>query len=188
MKSLLCISVLACFESFAAYTYVTNVIDDVVLTYRIDGTEAVVLLAELIDPPSSDVLKTVVIPKTVEGTNIRAVAGDAFNASHWLQAVTIPDSVAQVGMNAFANCSNLVSVNPTFHVREQNPSVCWVFARRSSLHSRYFGISGWLKRNQTSFLGNVHRCVGKICCDVDALELRARVRLITKFPANPLRI
>ena len=41
MKSLLCISVLACFESFAAYTYVTNVIDDVVLTYRIDGTEAV---------------------------------------------------------------------------------------------------------------------------------------------------
>lgn len=111
MKSLLCISVLACFESFAAYTYVTNVIDDVVWTYRIDGTEAVVLLAELIDPPSSDVLKTVVIPKTVEGTNIRAVAGDAFNASHWLQAVTIPDSVAQVGMNAFANCSNLVSVN-----------------------------------------------------------------------------
>ena len=24
--------------------------------------------------------------------------------------------------------------NPTFHVREQNPSGCWGFARRSSLH------------------------------------------------------
>ena len=26
------------------------------------------------------------------------------------------------------------AVNPTFHVREQNPSSCWGFARRSSLH------------------------------------------------------
>ena len=25
-------------------------------------------------------------------------------------------------------------INPTFHVREQNPSGCWGFARRSSLH------------------------------------------------------
>ena len=27
--------------------------------------------------------------------------------------------------------------NPTFHVREQNPSSCWGFAHRSSLHSRF---------------------------------------------------
>ena len=27
--------------------------------------------------------------------------------------------------------------NPTFHVREQNPSGCWGFALRSSLHSRF---------------------------------------------------
>ena len=27
--------------------------------------------------------------------------------------------------------------NPTFHVREQNPSGCWGFAHRSSLHSRF---------------------------------------------------
>ena len=26
---------------------------------------------------------------------------------------------------------------PTFHVRKQNPSGCWGFARRSSLHSRF---------------------------------------------------
>ena len=29
------------------------------------------------------------------------------------------------------------SFNPTFHVREQNPSGCWGFAHRSSLHSRF---------------------------------------------------
>ena len=28
-------------------------------------------------------------------------------------------------------------LNPTFHVREQNPSGCWGFAHRSSLHSRF---------------------------------------------------
>ena len=28
-------------------------------------------------------------------------------------------------------------INPTFHVREQNPSGCWGFAHRSSLHSRF---------------------------------------------------
>lgn len=33
-----------------------------------------------------------------------------FGASHWLRSVTIPDSVTQIGMNAFADCSNLVSV------------------------------------------------------------------------------
>lgn len=31
----------------------------------------------------------------------------------------------------------LQDINPTFHVREQNPSGCWGFAHRSSLHSRF---------------------------------------------------
>lgn len=31
----------------------------------------------------------------------------------------------------------LNSLNPTFHVRKQNPSGCWGFACRSSLHSRF---------------------------------------------------
>ena len=30
-----------------------------------------------------------------------------------------------------------VGLNPTFHVRNQNPSGCWGFAHRSSLHSRF---------------------------------------------------
>lgn len=30
-----------------------------------------------------------------------------------------------------------VTLNPTFHVRKQNPSGCWGFACRSSLHSRF---------------------------------------------------
>ena len=33
--------------------------------------------------------------------------------------------------------STTVTLSPTFHVREQNPSSCWGFAHRSSLHSRF---------------------------------------------------
>ena len=32
---------------------------------------------------------------------------------------------------------NSDKISPTFHVREQNPSGCWGFALRSSLHSRF---------------------------------------------------
>ena len=45
----------------------------------------------------------------------------------------------------------------------------------------YFGICGWLKRNQTSLLGDVHRYVCQIGCDVDALELRI---LIATLPCG----
>ena len=35
---------------------------------------------------------------------------------------------------ATTNVVKQTKANPTFHVREQNPSGCWGFARRSSLH------------------------------------------------------
>ena len=35
------------------------------------------------------------------------------------------------------NSRHIPPFNPTFHVREQNPSGCWGFALRSSLHSRF---------------------------------------------------
>ena len=37
-------------------------------------------------------------------------------------------------VTATASFPNLSRSSPTFHVREQNPSGCWVFAHRSSLH------------------------------------------------------
>lgn len=110
MKFLLCCLVsIAGLNSFA-YTYVTNVIDDVVLSYRIDGTCAVVLRAELPESTSSDARKNFVIPNAVAGASINVVADEAFKASSWLNSVTIQGSVVRIGRGAFANCSNLVSV------------------------------------------------------------------------------
>ena len=42
-----------------------------------------------------------------------------------------------------ARCWAQKLVNPTFHVREQNPSGCWGFARGSSLHSRFCRVSSF---------------------------------------------
>lgn len=110
MNFLLCFFMLiACLNSFAR-TNVTNVIDDVVLTYGIEGDRAVLLRAALSESEFSDVRKNIVIPKTVADSNVRAVADDAFKSSHWLRSVTIQGSVTQIGRNAFANCSNLLSV------------------------------------------------------------------------------
>lgn len=110
MNFLLCFFVLIVGLNSFAHTDVTNVIDDVVLTYRIDGDEAVLFRAEFSESVSSDARKNIVIPKIVAGANVRAVADDAFKSSHWLRSVTIQGSVTQIGQNAFANCSNLVSV------------------------------------------------------------------------------
>lgn len=111
MKSLLCcLSVLTGFELFAAYAYVMNVIDDVVWKYRIDGTSAQLLRAELTEPSSSDVRKCIVIPKTVSGTTVNTVADDAFYCCRGLTSVTIPESVTSIGNYAFYACRGLTSV------------------------------------------------------------------------------
>lgn len=111
MKNLFfCFSAIVCFKLFAVYTYVTNEVDDVVWIYRIDGDEAAVLRVARSESADPDMQKNIVIPNVVAGANVRAVADDAFNASSWLRAVTIQGSVTQIGVEAFANCSNLVSV------------------------------------------------------------------------------
>ena len=48
-------------------------------------------------------------------------------------AMTAP-SGKLASVTATASFPNLSRSSPTFHVREQNPSGCWVFAHRSSLH------------------------------------------------------
>ena len=49
------------------------------------------------------------------------------------------DDVSQSVMRELARIHKrkIAPLNPTFHVREQNPSGCWGFALRSSLHSRF---------------------------------------------------
>ena len=45
--------------------------------------------------------------------------------------------VTDLRMSPMDGMSLFKEINPTFHVRKQNPSGCWGFAHRSSLHSRF---------------------------------------------------
>ena len=52
----------------------------------------------------------VVIPSKINGVTVTTIGTDAFLGLN-ITSVTIPDSVTEIGSNAFAGCTNLTSVN-----------------------------------------------------------------------------
>lgn len=52
----------------------------------------------------------VVIPSKINGVTVTTIGTDAFWGLN-ITSVTIPDSVTEIGSNAFADCTNLTSVN-----------------------------------------------------------------------------
>ena len=52
----------------------------------------------------------VVIPSKINGVTVTTIGTDAFLGLN-ITSVTIPDSVTEIGANAFAGCTNLTSVN-----------------------------------------------------------------------------
>lgn len=52
----------------------------------------------------------VVIPSKINGVTVTTIGTDAFLGLN-ITSVTIPDSVTEIGANAFADCTNLTSVN-----------------------------------------------------------------------------
>ena len=55
-------------------------------------------------------LKTIVIPKKIDGLSVTSIANDAFRGYTNLTSVTIPDSVTKIGRSAFSNCTSLTSI------------------------------------------------------------------------------
>lgn len=72
--------------------------------YDISGGEAI--LAGCVDPVAGDV----VIPATVQGCPVTAIADHAFYEFRDLTSVTIPDSVIEIGSSAFYGCESLTTV------------------------------------------------------------------------------
>ena len=66
---------------------------------------------------------------------IGIVLKEADETHFWLGLILSIDPEIEDGKRLCDESLELV--NPTFHVREQNPSSCWGFAHRSSLHSRF---------------------------------------------------
>jgi len=52
----------------------------------------------------------VIIPETIDGHTINAIAGEAFINNSSITGVTIASTITNIGINAFNNCVNLTSV------------------------------------------------------------------------------
>ena len=69
----------------------------------------------------------VVIPSKINGVTVTTIGTDAFLGLN-ITSVTIPDSVTEIGSNAFADCTNLTSVNyegdwSNLTIQSGNPAV-----------------------------------------------------------------
>lgn len=69
----------------------------------------------------------VVIPSKINGVTVTTIGTDAFLGLN-ITSVTIPDSVTEIGSNAFAGCTNLTSVNyegdwSNLTIQSGNPAV-----------------------------------------------------------------
>lgn len=71
------------------------------------------------DPPPKTVTitkytgteSTVILPSTINSWPVTKIGEDALKDNTTITSVTIPDSVTEIGANAFAGCTNLTSVN-----------------------------------------------------------------------------
>lgn len=70
----------------------------------------------------------VVIPPTINSWPVTKIGEDALKDNTTITSVTIPDSVTEIGANAFAGCTNLTSVNyegdwSNLTIQSGNPAV-----------------------------------------------------------------
>lgn len=70
----------------------------------------------------------VVIPPTISSWPVTKIGEDAFQDNTTITSVTIPDSVTEIGSNAFAGCTNLTIVNyagdwSNLTIQSGNPAV-----------------------------------------------------------------
>ena len=109
-----CLPVLACLQASAEYVTgdrcVANEIDGIVYTCQIDSYGAALRRVELAKSSSFTDGRDVLIPQTIGGSRVRVIADKAFSSLPWLRSVTVRGSITQIKNEAFASCSNLVSV------------------------------------------------------------------------------
>lgn len=91
---------------------------------------------DFLDPPPKTVTitkytgteSTVILPSTINSWPVTKIGEDALKDNTTITSVTIPDSVTEIGSNAFAGCTNLTSVNyagdwSNLTIQSGNPAV-----------------------------------------------------------------
>lgn len=96
------------------------------------------------------------IPSEINGTPVTTIGNAAFRDSS-VTSVTIPDSVTEIGSNAFAGCTNLTSVNyegdwSNLTIQSGNPAV------QDAANEQLFDFEFIL--NNTAVIVNNYKCKG----------------------------
>ena len=116
LAALMLLSVTACGTNtgadITAVELDTNAIDDTFVadtgTYKYEYVESETI--RITKYSGKDALHDLVIPATMNGKTVVAIADGAFYSSSNIKSVVVPDSVTAIGANAFAACRELTSV------------------------------------------------------------------------------
>lgn len=103
----------------------------------IDSNASAVIVG--LDVPDSSVVKKIIIPSKIEGLPVVGIADEAFKELLALEEVTLPDSIAKIGDQAFLGCTNLKSINLS-----KSLSGIFGFVFDDFTAPNRFASSGWL--------------------------------------------
>lgn len=117
------------------------------------------------DPPPKTVTitkytgteSTVILPSTISRWPVTKIGEDALKDNTTITSVTIPDSVTEIGSNAFAGCTNLTIVNyagdwSNLTIQSGNPAV------QDAANEQLFDFEFIL--NNTAVIVNNYKCKG----------------------------
>lgn len=117
------------------------------------------------DPPPKTVTitkytgkeSTVILPSTINSWPVTKIGEDALKDNTTITSVTIPDSVTEIGANAFAGCTNLTSVHyegdwSNLTIQSGNPAV------QDAANEQLFDFEFIL--NNTAVIVNNYKCKG----------------------------
>lgn len=121
------------------------------------------------DPPPKTVTitkytgteSTVILPSTISSWPVTKIGEDALKDNTTITSVTIPDSVTEIGSNAFAGCTNLTSVNykgdwSNLTIQSGNPAV--EDAAKDAANEQLFDFEFIL--NNTAVIVTNYKCKG----------------------------
>ena len=124
---------------------------------------------DFLDPPPKTVTitkytgkeSTVILPSTISRWPVTKIGEDALKDNTTITSVTIPDSVTEIGANAFAGCTNLTSVNykgdwSKLTIQSGNPAV--EDAAKDAANEQLFDFEFIL--NNTAVIVTNYKCKG----------------------------
>lgn len=104
---------------------------------------------------------TVILPSTINSWPVTKIGEDALKDNTTITSVTIPDSVTEIGSNAFAGCTNLTSVNyagdwSNLTIQSGNPAV--EDAAKDAANEQLFDFA--FTPDNTAVIVNNYKCKG----------------------------